>query len=167
MKTLLLIAAALTLPLPVAAEESAPTTRAGQQAFQQGFRDCAPDLDAAVKFVHEDDAAYSQLGTWSKDHPNGEVFNSLTAAPGTGVASFTGVKTAAGTCNTLITQVVPAPTRSCQEVQKTAFKDWKYFSDLGGAPVFEDPTSGNVNVVFVPLGRKSCLIVKQVVFFGR
>ena len=118
-----------------------------------------------MKYVHEDDAAYSHLGTWSKDKPNGEMFNSLTAAPGVGVTSLTAVRTAAGTCDTLITQMVPVPNQGCEAVQKASFKDWKYFSDLGGVPVFEDPTSANINVLFVSLTKKSCLIVKHAVFY--
>ena len=164
MRRTLAFAFALLLPSSALAQAAEPTTRAAQQGYQQGFRDCAPDLDAAVKFVHGDDAGYGHLGVWSKDNPNGEAFSSLTADPRSGVAAFTGVKTAAGVCDTVFTQIQPAP-QDCAQIQKTALKDWKPLGDLRGLPLYEDPTTASVTVLLVPLGKKSCLIVKHAVFY--
>jgi hypothetical protein len=173
MRHALAILAACALPLsaaaqPHAAPGAAPAapSRAVQQGMEHGFRDCAPDLDQAVKLVHEDDDAYAHMGTWSTANGNGELFNSLTAAPGSGVTSFTGVKTAAGKCNTTITQVVPTDL-SCEEAQKTGFKDWKAVGDLRGLPLLEDPTTPAVNVLMIATSKKTCLIIKHAVFFGR
>lgn len=170
MKRALLILAALTLPLPADAQSAPPpTTRAVQAGFAAGFTDCAGPLDAAVKFVHEDDQAYAQLGTWSKDNPNGEAFNTVTSERlpgGQSVTSFTGVKTASGKCDTLFTQVLAVPAKSCEALAKTSFKGWKYYSDLNGAAVYEDPTSPSVNVILIATSKTSCVIVKQATMLG-
>jgi hypothetical protein len=165
----LMLFAALALPTLAWAQDPPQPTRAVKPAFDAGFHDCAPQLDAAVRFVHEDDTAYANLGTWSKDRPNDEAVNLVTseAFPGAAsVTSFTGVKSAAGKCDTTFTQVLAVPEKSCEALAKDAFKDWKFYGELGGSPVYEDPTSPNVSVVLIAMTRTSCIVFKQAVMLG-
>jgi hypothetical protein len=163
MKKALLFAAALALPLPAQAQPA--MSRAVQQGWNAGFRDCAADLDAAVKFVHEDDQAYAHLGTWSKADANREAFNTVTSDRQS-VTSFTGVKAASGKCDTVFTQIVPAQGKSCEALQTSELKDWKFLNELNGAAVFEDPGSPGINLILVATSKTSCLIVKQAVVYG-
>jgi hypothetical protein len=167
MQRALALIAALSLPLPAAAQHAqTPTgpTRAVKPLYDAGFKDCAPQLDATVRIVHEDDAAYAHLGAWSKERPNDEAVNVVTAEtlPGaTSVTSFTGVKSASGKCGMGFTQVMAVPDSSCERLAKDLFRNWKFYGDLGGSPVFEDPTTPSVSVVLIAMTPTSCVIFKQ------
>ncbi len=167
MQRVLALLAALALPLPAAAQHAQPATgptRAVKPLRDAGFKDCAPQLDAMVRIVHEDDAAYAHLGAWSKERPNDEAVNVVTAEqlPGaTSVTSFTGVKSASGKCDMAFTQVMAAPDVSCERLAKDLFKDWKFYGELAGSPVFEDPTTPSVSVILIAMTATSCIIFKQ------
>ena len=166
MRTAVAILALVAFPFAAAAQAPAqqPMSRAVQAGQAAGFRDCAADLDAAVKFVHPDDQAYGHLGTWSKADANKEAFNTITSDRQS-LTSFTGVRTASGKCDTVFTQIVPAA-KSCEDLQKGELKDWRFSGELNGAAVFEDPGTPGMNLLLVATGRRTCLIVKQAVFYG-
>jgi hypothetical protein len=50
------------------------------------------------------------------------------------------------------------------KVRETIFDKWKYFADMAGAGVYEDPTTANVNVILSPT-KSGCLVVKTGILF--
>jgi hypothetical protein len=169
-KTLLLLAA-LSLPLPAYAQHAAAAgpTRATKSAQTAGFKDCAPAMDQVVRLVHEDDEEYGHVDIWAKERPNDRIASTVTSQTykdGRGLTSFTGVKTASGKCDAVYAQAVLINDASCDELKKTVFKEWKLYTDLDDAPVYEDPSDPSINAILLSTGKKSCLIFKQAVFFG-
>jgi hypothetical protein len=165
MKTLALLLAALSLPLPAFA---APTN-AAKQGVENGFKACVEPFDTAVRFVHENDETYAYVGTWSKRAPDGEAYNAVTSErypDAHGLTSFTGVKTASGRCNVVFTQALVVPEKTCDALRKEAFADWKFYVALNGVNTYEDPTSSDVSVMLLPTGKTGCLVFKQAVLYA-
>jgi len=61
---------------------------------------------------------------------------------------------------------VPAQGKSCEALQTSELKDWKFLNELNGAAVFEDPGSPGISLILVATSKTSCLIVKQAVVYG-
>jgi hypothetical protein len=53
---------------------------------------------------------------------------------------------------------------TCAKLRDTTFKEWKYYSDLGTNPMYEDPTSDSV-VVTLANTADGCLIIKTGLLF--
>lgn len=160
-----------TAMLACASVSSAETklSRAVQQGADQGFKACAPMLDQLVKFMHEDDEAYSHVGSWAPTDTDDTLFTALTGSPipeSTAISSFSAVKNKAGRCDATLTHVAPVLDVSCATVREQVLKDWKFYSDLAGAAIYDDPTLEGSSVILSPMGKAGCLIVKTVVLYG-
>jgi hypothetical protein len=172
MQKLALLLAALALPLPAAAQHrggGAPATAAVKQGVEKGFRTCAEPLETAVKYVHDTDESYAFFGTWSQRAPDDEAYNAVTSQAyddAHTLASLTGVKAASGKCNVILTQATVVPAKSCQELRKESFAEWKFYVTLKGVDAYEDPTSSDVTVLLLPTGKTGCLVLKQAVLYG-
>jgi len=144
-------------------------SRAAQQGYDVGFRDCAAAVDNLVKFIHEDDQNYAYFGQWSATDPNRETFSSLTSEvynDGKGLTAFAATKNAAGKCSVVVTQTVVIPNTICATLRETTFKTWKEYAELNGDKILEDPTTPNANVVLTPIGQTGCLLLKHIVSYG-
>jgi hypothetical protein len=154
----------LSAPSAYSAE---PLSRAVQQGYDKGFHDCARALDRLVKFIHQDDSKYANFGQWSENNTNERIFSTVTSEPnseGSGITSFTAQKNTSGKCDVSVSQIIYTED-SCIKVRDEDFKDWKYYGDLGGSAILEDPTSTNDNVILTSLQGNKCLIVKHLVGF--
>jgi hypothetical protein len=144
-------------------------SRAVKQGYDVGFHDCAAAMDGFVKFVHEDDAAYSHFGQWSVKNPNEETYSSLTSETypdGKGLTSFETTKNARGKCSVTFTQVLLIPNTICAVLREGAFKTWKEYGELNGDKIYEDPSTPNASVVLTPIAQAGCMVLKHVVGFG-
>jgi hypothetical protein len=145
-----------------------PKVRALADIHKAGFKDCIEPMARFVTFVHDDDDAYAYLGVWSQEKPNTEMATVLTSegyTDGHSLATITAVKTANGACNVTLTQAFVTPEQTCPRVRDESFKEWKFYSELNGATLYEDPTTPNGNVAMTPVGKTGCLIVKNLVAF--
>ena len=118
-----------------------------------------------TKFIYDkDDFAY--LNTWHKASPDKHMSLTTTAKPysdGTSIAAIAASPTADGTCDTNFVQVFVI-NESCPKLRDTTFKEWKYYADLGGTPIYEDPTSESVVASLASI-QDGCLVVKTGMIF--
>jgi hypothetical protein len=130
-----------------------------------GVSTCAGAVSTITKFMYdEDDFAY--LNTWNEDKTDRHT--TLTVASknysdGSSVASIAVSPTTAGTCDANFTQLTMVK-ETCAKLRDTTFKEWKYYSDLGTNPMYEDPTSDSV-VVTLANTADGCLIIKTGLLF--
>lgn len=159
------VAIALALP-PARAADQAPASglsRAVQQGYDAGWHDCAAALDKFVRFVHENDQSYAMFGHWAAEHPDKRMFTTVTLGDGA-VTSFSASRNTDGTCDVAVTEVIVF-NDTCKKIADDTFKDWKKSGDLGGATVYEDPTTSSANVFLTPLAA-GCLMTKQLLGYG-
>lgn len=135
------------------------------QLKEKGFTKCAGSQAATTKFLYpEEDYAY--LNVWNAGHPDTHMATTVTSkkfTDGSGVALITTTPTASGECDSSLVQVFYSA-ESCTKLRETIFKKWKFFNDLGGTPVYDDPTTDNISVVLAPNGD-GCLVVKYAALF--
>lgn len=139
--------------------------RAVEALKKLGVRSCAGAVQTVTKFMYdEDDFAY--LNTWNQDQTDRHT--TLTVASknytdGSSVASIAVSPTTSGTCDANFTQLTMVK-ETCAKLRDTTFKEWKYYSDLGTNPMYEDPTSDSV-VVTLASTADGCLIIKTGLLF--
>jgi len=162
------LAAAQAEPAPEPETKPASATpdyRAIDGLKGRGFKKCASDASRLMKFVYDaDDFAY--LNFWNKSSPDGHSALTVTAKPysdGPSVTAMTTSPTSDGACDATLVQMFLVAD-SCPKLRETTFKDWKYYTSLGDAPLYEDPTTPAVVVAMVP-SQSSCLIVKTGILF--
>lgn len=120
-------------------------------------------MDRLVKFMHEDEANYAFMTFWSKSKPDDSPLYTVISEPSEtahAIGAYTVVKTGAGACDGTFTWVAPITNRSCAAIRDEELKEWKFYSDLGGAAVYEDPTMSSSTVILSPIGTTGCLMVK-------
>lgn len=158
------LAAAQAEPAPPPAA-AAPDYRAIDGLKGKGFKKCAGDASRLMKFVYDaDDFAY--LNFWHNSSPNGHSALTVMAKPysdGPSVTAMTTSPTADGACDATLVQMFLVAD-SCPKLRETNFKDWKYYTNLGETPLYEDPTTPSVVVALVP-SQGSCMIVKTGILF--
>ncbi|SRR5258708_1226376 len=150
----------------VAVVAHAQDTRAVEMLKQKGFVKCADRLARVTEFLHGK-STYAFLNVWNSAAPDTHAAATTTGrnyADGPGYAFITSVPVASG-CDATFTQIFLADD-TCTKVRETVFEKWKFFSDLAGGAVYEDPTTSNVNVILSPV-KSGCLVVKTgILFFG-
>ena len=145
----------------------AETSAAVRQGMEKGFRTCAAEMDRVVRDVAKDDGAH--LGTWNTQAPDDRMFNTLlvrTYSDGNMLVTVTAVKNALGKCDVTMTQAFSLPAKPCPTLRETILKGWKFFSDVGGLPVYEHPDNPSLNATLAPIGVTGCLVVRHVVNFS-
>lgn len=131
-----------------------------------GFQRCSSALNSVVNFVH-DDNDYTYLNTWGVASPNDSLFNSLTVrryGDSYSVSSISVTPSTAGKCDSSLTQVLVFGDTSCPTLREKTFKNWKFYSEMAGIGVYEDPTSNSSVVMLIPNGV-GCLVVKNLVAY--
>lgn len=135
------------------------------QLKAKGFMACSGSQSTATKFLYNKDD-YAYLNVWNAKDPNAHLASTVTSkkfSDGAGVAVITTTPTVNGACDSNLVQIFSS-TETCSKLRETIFKEWKFFNDLGGTPVYDDPTSGNVSVVLAP-NDSGCLVVKYASLF--
>lgn len=163
----LLVAALAVAASPAVAAE--PGVRVLKEGYKAGFQDCAGAAEKFVRFIHEDDAAYGFITTWSTEKTNQSMLGAVTSesyADGQGVTTFTAVKAASGGCDVSATQTLMIPEKPCDEIRKASFADWKDYTEIGGLPVLSDPRAPNASLTLMPIGKTGCVLVKHLIGFG-
>lgn len=167
MKFLAVLAAMLALAPSAAAQQqpAQPQYQSVEALKSLGVRNCLGAVTNMTKWLYDtDDFAY--LNTWHKDAADKHMSLTMTSkaySDGTSIAAIAVAPTPAGTCDTTFSQLFVVK-ESCAKTRDTTFKEWKYYADLSGTPMYEDPTSESVVVALasVPNG---CLIVKTGMLF--
>lgn len=148
-----------------AAAEDEKHYRAIDALLSLGFKTCANNASAVTKFLYdEDDFAY--LNTWNQTDADKHTALTLTTKTYSDGASFATVATTPtpdGACDASFSQIFVL-SESCAKLRDTTFKEWKFYGDLGGTPLYEDPTSDSV-VVGLATIQSNCLVIKTGVFF--
>jgi hypothetical protein len=131
----------------------------------KGFNTCAGTASSVLKFLHKNDD-FAFLNTWNAKATDAHAAQIFTVKPYTDGKSYASVTTsqrADGGCDASFTQVFFF-TENCAKMRDTTFKEWKFYMDLGGVPVYEDPTSKTVVITLAPTGN-GCLILKSGSFY--
>jgi hypothetical protein len=126
-----------------------------------GIKQCTSTISTITKFIYDEDN-FAYLNTWQKTNSDKHITLTTTAKPyseGSSIATIAVSPTADGTCDANFVQILVVKD-SCPALRDTTFKKWKYYADLGGTPVYEDPSSAAVNVTLTP-ANGGCLIVKS------
>jgi hypothetical protein len=158
------LAVALAWAQGVAAQEK--DNQAVEAAKQLGFRTRAKTVSVLTDFIYGKDS-FSYVNTYNTKEIDRHALLMLTSKPysdGTSVAAVTTSPTPAGTCDGTFVQVFMIA-ESCPKLRDTTFQQWKYYMDLGGVALYEDPSSDSLVVALasVPSG---CLIVKTGMIFN-
>ncbi len=172
LKSLLTTVAAISLlslctvaPAQEPEKEKAKDYRAIEALKGKGFTTCAGNASNVLKFLHKnDDFAY--LNTWNvkgADTHAATVFTVKPYSDGHSYASLTTTLRPDGGCDAAFTQIFFF-TETCPKLRDTTFKDWKFYMDLGGVPVYEDPISTTVVIALAPAGT-GCLVLKNGTFY--
>lgn len=153
--------AAATFAIPAHAQENAGLV---QQATQVGVKQCAARVGEVVDYFHGKDA-YAHLAVWNKADPDKHLFHGMTTQEYTDgrQISTLAVSPQAERCDVSFTQVFIFTT-TCPAARETSFKDWKFYADLQGIPLYEDPSADSVTLALVPAGT-SCLAIKTGAFY--
>jgi hypothetical protein len=145
--------------------DKAKEYRAVESLKSKGFKACADTATSVMKFLHKtDDFAY--LNTWNVKEADTHAASVFTVKPysdGNSYASMTAQVRADGGCDAAFTQIFYFA-ETCPKLRDTTFKDWKFYMDLGGVPVYEDPTSTTVVIALAPAGN-GCLVLKNGTFY--
>lgn len=131
---------------------------------KNGHTYCASGINRVANWLLDQDGA--TLALWNSANPDGHagtVIGTKRYSDGNNVVHLTGTPVKDGGCDVAFTVVLPAA-ESCSNLRETAFKDWKYFTDLQGLPVYDDPTVSTVSVILQSVGS-GCAITKMGVFF--
>lgn len=150
---------------PASGSDADKLSRSAETLQDAGVRRCLSSVSNLSKFIFEEDDEAS-LGLWYDGDPDRHTSVTILNKPysdGAAVAVVSGTPTEAGTCDAVFTHVLMAA-QSCGTLRDTTFKDWKYQADLGGTPLYVDPTTRNAKVVLVPF-QNNCLIVKTGILF--
>lgn len=135
------------------------------QLKAKGFVKCSGSQSTVTKFVYAKEN-FEYLNLWNANHPDTHMATTVTSrkfSDGSGVAVITTTPTASGECDSNLVQIFYSA-ESCSQLRETTFKEWKFFNDLGGTPVYDDPTAENVSVVLAP-NNNGCLVVKYAALF--
>jgi hypothetical protein len=171
-KSLLTLAATifiLSLCTAALAQEPEKDTSKDYRAIEalkgKGFIACAGSASTVLKFLHKsDDFAY--LNTWNVKAADTHAATIFTVKPYSDGHSYSSITTTVrpdGGCDAGFTQIFHF-TDTCPTLRDTTFKEWKFYMDLGGVPVYEDPTSTSVVIALAPAGT-GCLVLKNGTFY--
>jgi len=132
---------------------------------KQGFSYCAPAINKAANWLLDQGAG--TLSQWKeggnadnhvgvlmahKKYKEGSVFLHLVAS-----------KNISGGCDATFSTTYVFE-QSCNSIRETTFKAWKYYGDMQGLSIYEDPTTTNVQVTFQSTSS-GCVVTKTGVFF--
>lgn len=148
----------------VSAVHAGSTLDAIQDLKKVGVTRCSEATESTINFLDEDHKS-AYLNQWSKTDSNQHsTFLTLarTYADATALATVTITKVASG-CDVTFTQVF-ALTDSCATLRDTTFKDWKFYSQLAGAALYEDASNKNLTVSLVPQSS-GCVAIKTGILF--
>jgi len=146
------------------AEDTAAETGLVQRAKEVGVNRCAARIGDVIGFFHGEDS-YGHLAVWHKADPDNHLFHGLTTQTyddGRQISTLA-VAPQGEACDVAFTQVFVFGT-SCATARETTFKDWKFYADMQGVALFEDPTADSVTLALVPAGQ-SCLAIKTGAFY--
>ena len=131
---------------------------------EKGYKYCAAAMNRISNWlIDQDGQVLNQWNIASPDEHMGNMLGSKLFSSGNSIMNLNGVKTVDGGCDLAFTLVLPVE-KSCASLRESAFKDWKYYVDIQGVPIYEDPTSGNVSAILQTVGS-GCVITKVGVFF--
>ena len=131
---------------------------------EKGYKYCATAMNRISNWlIDQDGQTINQWNIANPDEHMGNMLGSKHYSDGNSIMNLNGTKTLDGGCDLGFTLIVPVE-KSCASLRETAFKDWKYYDDVQGTPVYEDPTSGNVSAILQSVGT-GCVITKVGVFF--
>jgi hypothetical protein len=159
---ILFVGPVLLFPLASSAQDA----RAVEVLKSKGFTTCAESLSTITEFLYEKES-FAYLSQWNEQDTDRHTALTLTSKPysdGTSLAAITTTQTPAGTCDMTFTQIFVFG-QSCTSLREKTFADWKYYGELEGIPMYEDPTAGSVVVVLAPFKAASCLVVKSGILF--
>ncbi len=132
---------------------------------KQGFSYCAPAINKVANWLIDQDAG--TLSQWkeggnadnhvgilmaNKRYKDVNVFLHLGAS-----------KNNSGGCD-LTFSTTYIFEQSCSSIRETTFKGWKYYGEMQGLAIYEDPTTTNVQVTFQSTGS-GCVVMKTGAFF--
>jgi hypothetical protein len=139
--------------------------RAVEELKLQGFNACADTVGSVLKFLNKrDDFAFRN--TLHEKSANAHTASIFTVKPYSDGNSYASVNTSQrpdGGCDAGFTQIFFFY-ETCATMRESSFKDWTFYMDFGGVPVYEDPTSKNVIIALAPLVN-GCLVLKSGTFY--
>ena len=147
-----------------AAAAAAAETVPVEQAKQNGFTTCAGQVDKVANHVIGD-SEHGALSTWSKRDTDKKMFNSMAVSKysdGHSVGVISTSQSVAGGCDSSYTTVFHWD-KSCSAMRETTFKEWKYYTEVGGLTVLENE-SGSVNKILMPAGEGCVTVTTEVVY---
>lgn len=130
----------------------------------QGYKYCASAINNAADFLTEKDAGIQSL--WNQDDANnhmGLFIASKRYRDANSILVLSGQRTTLGGCDVSFTLTIGTD-KSCTSVRETSFKVWKFHGEIQGLPIYNDPTTNNVQVLLQPLGS-GCIINKIGILF--
>ena len=134
---------------------------------EKGHKHCSSSINTAANFLTEKDASTQSL--WNQDDANNHMGLFIASKRYSDVNSLlvlSAQRTTLGGCDVSFKLTFGAD-KSCASVRETTFKDWKFYGEIQGLPIYKDPTTDNIQTVLQPLGS-GCIVNKMgVLFFAK
>jgi len=134
------------------------------QLREKGNTVCADKINKTVNWLVDQDAHI--VSQWNQKNPNshvGVIIGSKQYSDGNAMIQVSANLTKLGGCDVVFTYIGPSE-KSCPSLRETTFKDWKYFTDAGGMPIYDDPTSSNITVSLLSI-KSGCVVTKTGILF--
>ena len=132
---------------------------------KQGFSYCTPAINKVANWLVDQGAG--TLSQWKEggnaDNHVGILMANKRYKEGNAFLHLAASKNNSGGCDITFSTTFILE-QSCSSIRETTFKTWKYYGEMQGLPIYEDPTTPNVQVNFQQTGS-SCVVMKTGVFF--
>jgi hypothetical protein len=131
--------------------------------FNKGITTCLKKIEQIATFlVKEND--HQSNATWATNQPDQRLFNSqiiIKYSDGAGLAVMNVAPTRSGKCDSSYSRVLTFD-KSCIALRETAYKDWEFKSENGGAISLSN-TDGTVDGVLLPAGSGCTAVLTEII----
>ncbi len=142
----------------------AEDTDYAEQLRKNGNTTCLDKINSTINWlIGQDGHVVSQ---WNVKNPNshvGVLIGSKQFIDGSVMAHVSASQNKMGGCDVVFTHIIPSE-KSCPNLRETTFKDWKFFGDMAGVPIYDDPTSSNISASLLT-NKSGCIVTKTGTLF--
>lgn len=133
----------------------------------QGYKYCNSAINKAANWLVDQDAGtVAQWKEGDADRHMGVLIATRRYANGNTLLHLSAMRASDGGCDVSFSLVVPVE-KSCTGLRETTFRDWKFFGDVQGIPLYDDPTTNSISVALQPIGTM-CIVNKMgMLFYGK
>lgn len=136
-----------------------------QMLRENGNKYCSGAINVVSNWLVDQSAgSLSQWNIGDADNHFGILLASKRYSDGNSFMHLSAMKTPSGGCDVSFSLSLPFSDQSCTALREKSFKAWKFYGEIQGIPVYDDPTTNNVQVALQQSGQ-GCVTIKMGVLF--